>query len=654
MKKNLLLLSCLFFLPSQVQAFGTDEAGTSAALLLAQPASSRLLAMGGAGTAAAVGVQALDWNPAALTYYDYLNAELSFCRHLLDTELGFFRAAWPLSWGVPALSLTYAQTSDIHGYDSFDNPTGSFATRDMDVSLVWGQMIGAVALGLALHYIFQDLHTAQVRGWGLDLGADWEIAPDLRIGAALLHWGQTDSGDPLSFEIRTGAGLVLFSNLNLALDIVLPRDRNFYLGSGVEWNVFEFLAVRAGWHNGPADTAKLAEISWFTTGIGFKWKDYYLDYVFEPGGFIGDAHFITLGYRYHPPPAEPRELSEKISSPASLPAVHPRPVAPESREKLPARSNDFQMIFMPKPIDQNYQVKELHFKIKDSEGNVRREFSYAHQAIPRQLAWDGLDAEGRPVNPDGLVYQFEYLTDRGLITQTQTWPRVLPATKLCFEKKGEGIEPGVLFQFKGDVKKINSWILNIEEDRGKQVNTIKQPGPLPARQLWDGRDEQGAFADPSQHYAYQLHMADCEGSRIIIRKTIIPLSAEFLSCDSKQVRFKIGGIIFDFKKADIQPEMLPQLEKVLEIYHKYGSQSRVAIEGHADSIGRKWGNYNISCRRAENIKKYLRQHGIPYSWKIATQGRGAENLLVKSSVSQKQAKNRRGEIIFAIPSPVEK
>ena len=76
MKKILLLSICLSLLYSQVQAFGTDEAGTSAALLPAQPAASRLLAMGGAGTAAAVGAQALDWNPAALTYCDYLNAEL--------------------------------------------------------------------------------------------------------------------------------------------------------------------------------------------------------------------------------------------------------------------------------------------------------------------------------------------------------------------------------------------------------------------------------------------------------------------------------------------------------------------------------------------------------------------------------------------------
>ncbi|MCK5242274.1 OmpA family protein, partial [bacterium] len=409
-----------------------------------------------------------------------------------------------------------------------------------------------------------------------------------------------------------------------------------------------------GWHNGPADTAKLAGISWFTAGIGFKWKNYYLDYVFEPTGFIGDAHYITLGYRYQPPPATPRELTEKISSQTSLPTVHPRPVAPELREKLPARSNDFQIIFMPKPIDQNYQVKELHFKIKDSKGNVLREFSYAHQAIPRQFTWDGLDAEGRPVNPDGLVYQFEYFTDRGLITQTQTWPSIMPAVKLCFKERGEGIEPGVSFQFKGDVKKINSWILNIEENQGKQVTSIKQRGPLPAEQLWDGQDDQGVLADPSQHYAYQLHLTDCEGSRIIIQKTIIPIPAEFLSRDSKQVRFKIGGIIFDFQKANIQPEMMPSLEKTLEIYQKYGSQSQVGIEGHADSIGRKWGNYNISGRRSENVKKYLRQHGIPYSRKIVTQGYGAENLLVKSGNLKKQAKNRRVEIIFNIPAPVEK
>ncbi|MDR3093138.1 MAG: OmpA family protein [Bacteroidales bacterium] len=71
--------------------------------------------------------------------------------------------------------------------------------------------------------------------------------------------------------------------------------------------------------------------------------------------------------------------------------------------------------------------------------------------------------------------------------------------------------------------------------------------------------------------------------------------------------YSISG--FEFNKADIQPFMVPILEEVLRLLHKYPTV-RLRLSGHTDDVGNEDANEKLGLRRAEAVKEYFVLRGI--------------------------------------------
>ncbi|HSR66423.1 MAG TPA: OmpA family protein [Acidobacteriota bacterium] len=99
---------------------------------------------------------------------------------------------------------------------------------------------------------------------------------------------------------------------------------------------------------------------------------------------------------------------------------------------------------------------------------------------------------------------------------------------------------------------------------------------------------------------------------------------------------------FDFDKATLRPgnrEILSRIAGVLLTTSGYS----VYVYGHTDNVGSSSYNQRLSERRAETVRDYLVEAGVP-SEIITTKGFGKSRPLVKGNSPRARAKNRRVEI----------
>ena len=107
-----------------------------------------------------------------------------------------------------------------------------------------------------------------------------------------------------------------------------------------------------------------------------------------------------------------------------------------------------------------------------------------------------------------------------------------------------------------------------------------------------------------------------------------------------------GGIPFKTGKADLQPVAVDRLKIVAEALK--GTQRTILVEGHTDSTGKPETNMKLSQARAETVRKYLVDGGVPAE-QIRAVGIGQERPIADNKTSAGRAKNRRVEVVLEKP-----
>jgi peptidoglycan-associated lipoprotein len=72
---------------------------------------------------------------------------------------------------------------------------------------------------------------------------------------------------------------------------------------------------------------------------------------------------------------------------------------------------------------------------------------------------------------------------------------------------------------------------------------------------------------------------------------------------------------------------------------------QITIEGHCDQRGSSDYNLGLGQRRADSVKNYLQDLGIPGN-RMATVSYGKEQPLVPDMTEDAFAKNRRGHLVI--------
>ena len=115
-------------------------------------------------------------------------------------------------------------------------------------------------------------------------------------------------------------------------------------------------------------------------------------------------------------------------------------------------------------------------------------------------------------------------------------------------------------------------------------------------------------------------------------------SARGLIANMSDVLFRSGSF-------ELLPAARERLAKVSGIVLAYPSL-HLAVEGHTDSVGSDDYNQNLSERRAESVRDYFVQQGIP-AGSIEAHGFGKTEPIASNDSSEGRAQNRRVELVLS-------
>jgi outer membrane protein OmpA-like peptidoglycan-associated protein len=109
-----------------------------------------------------------------------------------------------------------------------------------------------------------------------------------------------------------------------------------------------------------------------------------------------------------------------------------------------------------------------------------------------------------------------------------------------------------------------------------------------------------------------------------------------MTLDSKSIRF-------DFDKANVKPEYRDILNRIAGVLMTLKGFS-IAVYGYTDDVGNQQYNLQLSQRRAEAVRDFLIQTGIPPATITRARGFGKADPRAPGESEQSRAANRRVEI----------
>jgi outer membrane protein OmpA-like peptidoglycan-associated protein len=99
-------------------------------------------------------------------------------------------------------------------------------------------------------------------------------------------------------------------------------------------------------------------------------------------------------------------------------------------------------------------------------------------------------------------------------------------------------------------------------------------------------------------------------------------------------------ITFETGRAALRPDAKDIAEQIYNLLIQ-AENSKVEIVGHTDNTGTRDGNYSLSQARAEAVKSYLMQKGIPGNRFQKIDGKGQDEPIADNNTPAGKAKNRR-------------
>jgi outer membrane protein OmpA-like peptidoglycan-associated protein len=108
----------------------------------------------------------------------------------------------------------------------------------------------------------------------------------------------------------------------------------------------------------------------------------------------------------------------------------------------------------------------------------------------------------------------------------------------------------------------------------------------------------------------------------------------------------LSGVNFETNKAALKPMAREKLSKLSGVLLGFPGEYKLEIEGHTDSTGSDAYNQQLSQARAESVRNFLVEQGIPTARIPSTQGFGRTRPIAPNDTRANREKNRRVDIVI--------
>lgn len=270
------------------------------------PIGTRGTGLGSAFVSVVDDPTATHWNPAGLARLDV--AEKKFSILFQHNEwISDFRQEYVgggTRFGKHAVGGSFSgfYIGDIDGRDEFGRPTVTFGAYDVVVTGSYAYSVNdRIALGGSLKYIVENIDTLTEFAFAADLGAQYELRPDLRLGGAVTNMGSgltfVNDKDDLPTAVQVGGSYVLpwrlgNGSLLAALDVRQARGDDAHVLFGGEYDYAGVARAQVGYGTG-YDNAGIS------FGLGATVARFDLGYAVVPfDSDLGSTQRFALGYRF--------------------------------------------------------------------------------------------------------------------------------------------------------------------------------------------------------------------------------------------------------------------------------------------------------------------------------------------------------------------
>ncbi|OGS17534.1 MAG: hypothetical protein A2219_04155 [Elusimicrobia bacterium RIFOXYA2_FULL_50_26] len=282
---TLIMAQCL---PAFNACFAGEDGGRPGAFL-SFGASARSLGMGKTFTGVADDSSAVYWNPAGLTQLTRQELGAMYAALYEQTNYSFASYGRPLEqYGSIGIAVASLSSSDFKLRDEFNYEKGVAGVYETAVIVSYAKRLlsmnesgRSISAGVSLKAVNQNINSVSATGYGTDVGAfinagaPGGVLSPLSAGISLQNviapvLKLQEKAEKYPFTVRAGLGYRLFNDSFLmAMDVSKSEGGNEKYHFGAEYTCRTALTIRAG----------LDETE-FTSGAGFAWRDYRLDYAF--------------------------------------------------------------------------------------------------------------------------------------------------------------------------------------------------------------------------------------------------------------------------------------------------------------------------------------------------------------------------------------
>jgi outer membrane protein OmpA-like peptidoglycan-associated protein len=157
-------------------------------------------------------------------------------------------------------------------------------------------------------------------------------------------------------------------------------------------------------------------------------------------------------------------------------------------------------------------------------------------------------------------------------------------------------------------------------------------------------ESQKAAAEAEAEKARQA-AAKAEAEKAQLRAQLLQqLNAVLQTRDSARgLIVNMSDVLFDTGSADLKPGAREKLAKISGILLAHPGLT-LQIEGHTDNVGSDEFNMELSGRRADGVRDYLAQEGVPAS-SMTTKGFGKTQPVATNDTADGRQRNRRVELV---------
>jgi len=321
-----------------VSLFGQSKTGSTAAPFLNIGIGPRSIAMGGAFIATANDVSALYWNPAGVARMNKNGALFSHSKWFADIDYNWAGAVINMGdagvFGISVTNLDYGDM-EITTLKEYEGTGGTFTANDMSIALTYAKnLTDRFSIGGSVKYISQNIWNSSASALAVDLGVLFHSdIYGLRIGASITNLGsdmQLSGSDfnvqhdidgtiygnndqilaslntdkfplPLTFKIGVAMDVLNIQNnkLTVALDALHPSDNKESINVGMEYLLFNMVALRGGYKSLFLDNTEEG----LTLGFGLKYDfspslAISIDYAYQQFGILKDAQHFSVGVNF--------------------------------------------------------------------------------------------------------------------------------------------------------------------------------------------------------------------------------------------------------------------------------------------------------------------------------------------------------------------